>query len=61
MSLETSSTRAPAQTLFNALVTEVVVETPDTITAVLDIGVPPKYRAGQYVRSIRTSSPPCKA
>ena len=49
MSLETSSTRAPAQTLFQAVVTDVVVETPDTITAVLDIGVPPKYRAGQYV------------
>ena len=51
MSVETSSTstRASAQTLYNALVTEVVVETPYTITAVLDIGVPPKYRAGQYV------------
>ena len=49
MTTETSSTRAPAQTTFDALVTEVIVETPDTITAVLDIGAPAKYRAGQYV------------
>src|SRR6476620_6832908 len=49
MSLETPSTRAPAQATVDALVTEVVVETPDTITAVLDIGTRPKYRAGQYV------------
>jgi 3-ketosteroid 9alpha-monooxygenase subunit B len=49
MTTEHATTRVPAQTTFKAVVAEVVVETPDTITAVLDIGVPPKYRAGQYV------------
>jgi ferredoxin-NADP reductase len=46
---ERASTRAPALTTFDARVVEIVVETPDTITAVLDLGVPVTYRAGQYV------------
>src|SRR5204863_7221363 len=49
MTTERATARVPAMTTFNAVVAEVVVETPDTITAVLDIGVPAKYRAGQYV------------
>jgi ferredoxin-NADP reductase len=49
MTTERASTRAPAMTTFDALVAEVVVETPDTITAVLDLGTPVSYRAGQYV------------
>src|SRR3954470_15407514 len=36
-------------TKFDAVIAEIVVETPDTITAMLDLGVPVKYRAGQYV------------
>jgi len=43
------STRAPAITKFDALIADVVVETPDTITAFLDLGQPVRYRAGQYV------------
>src|SRR5204862_8171470 len=43
------STRAPGITKFDALIADVVVETPDTITAFLDLGQPVKYRAGQYV------------
>jgi ferredoxin-NADP reductase len=41
--------RAPAITKFDALIADIVVETPDTITAFLDLGQPVKYRAGQYV------------
>jgi ferredoxin-NADP reductase len=36
-------------TTFNAIVTDVVTETPDTKTLVLDLGVSATYRAGQYV------------
>ena len=36
-------------TKFDAVVADLVVETPDTITAMLDIGQPASYRAGQYV------------
>lgn len=36
-------------TKFDALVADVIVETPDTVTAMLDIGQPAHYRAGQYV------------
>jgi ferredoxin-NADP reductase len=43
------STRAPGITKFDALVADVVVETPDTVTAFLDLGRPVTYRAGQYV------------
>jgi ferredoxin-NADP reductase len=43
------STRAPGITKFDALVADVVVETPDTVTAFLDLGQPVTYRAGQYV------------
>jgi 3-ketosteroid 9alpha-monooxygenase subunit B len=43
------SARAPSQTKFDSVVTDIIVETPDTITAVLDVGVPVTYRAGQYV------------
>jgi len=41
--------RTPAITRFDALIAEVVVETPDTITAFLDLGQRVTYRAGQYV------------
>ena len=43
------STRAPGITKFDAVIADIVVETPDTITAFLDLGQPVKYRAGQYV------------
>ena len=36
-------------TTFNAIVIDVVTETPDTVTLVLDIGEPVSYKAGQYV------------
>lgn len=44
-----TSTRAPGITKFDAVIADIVVETPDTITAFLDLGQPVKYRAGQYV------------
>ncbi len=43
------ASRIPAQTMFDALVVESIVETPDTRTLVLDVGPHPPYRAGQYV------------
>ena len=43
------SARAPGITKFDAVIADIVVETPDTITAFLDLGQPVKYRAGQYV------------
>jgi 3-ketosteroid 9alpha-monooxygenase subunit B len=43
------SARAPGITKFDALVADVVVETPDTVTAFLDLGQSVTYRAGQYV------------
>jgi ferredoxin-NADP reductase len=43
------STRAPGITKFDAVVADLVVETPDTITAFLDLGQQVTYRAGQYV------------
>jgi 3-ketosteroid 9alpha-monooxygenase subunit B len=36
-------------TKFDAVIADVIVETPDTRTAVLDVGAPVSYRAGQYV------------
>ena len=36
-------------TTFNAVVTDVVTETPDTKTLVLDVGVSVNFKAGQYV------------
>ena len=36
-------------TTFNAIVSDVVTETPDTVTLVLDLGSPASYKAGQYV------------
>jgi 3-ketosteroid 9alpha-monooxygenase subunit B len=36
-------------TKYDALIAEIVVETPDTITLMLELGTPVKYRAGQYV------------
>jgi ferredoxin-NADP reductase len=36
-------------TTFNAIVTDVLTETPDTKTLVLDLGVRVTYKAGQYV------------
>ena len=36
-------------TTFKAIVTDVVTETPDTVTLVLDIGSQVNYKAGQYV------------
>src|SRR5690349_1697350 len=42
-------TRAPGMTKFNAVIADLVVETPDTVTAFLDVGQPVTYRAGQYV------------
>jgi 3-ketosteroid 9alpha-monooxygenase subunit B len=42
-------TRAPGITKFDAVIADIVVETPDTITAFLDLGQPVTYRAGQYV------------
>lgn len=36
-------------TKFNAVVADLVIETPDTVTAFLDVGEPVTYRAGQYV------------
>jgi 3-ketosteroid 9alpha-monooxygenase subunit B len=44
-----TSTRAPGITKFDAVIADIVVETPDTITAFLDLGQPVTYRAGQYV------------
>ena len=35
--------------VFNANVLDVVRETPDTVTLVMDIGAPSNYKAGQYV------------
>lgn len=49
MTTGAQSTRAPGITKFDALIADVVVETPDTITACLDLGQPVTYRAGQYV------------
>src|SRR3954468_24824838 len=49
MATERASARVPAMTRFAALVVESIVETPDTRTLVLDVGVPVTYRAGQYV------------
>ena len=34
-------------TTFNAIVTDVVTETPDTVTLVLDIGLQVNYKAGR--------------
>ena len=36
-------------TTFNAIVSDIVTETPDTVTLVLDLGRPASYKAGQYV------------
>ena len=36
-------------TTFNAIVSDVVCETPDTVTLVLDLGAQVTYKAGQYV------------
>ena len=44
-----ASTRVPVTTMFDALVVESIVETPDTRTLVLDVGAHTPYRAGQYV------------
>lgn len=49
MTTERATTRVPAMRRFDSVVSEVIVETPDTITAVLDLGEPVTYRAGQYV------------
>jgi hypothetical protein len=49
MATEHATTRVPAMRRFDSVVYEVIVETPDTITAVLDVGEPVIYRAGQYV------------
>ena len=49
MATEHATTRVPAMRRFDSVVSEVIVETPDTITAVLDVGEPVIYRAGQYV------------
>jgi 3-ketosteroid 9alpha-monooxygenase subunit B len=49
MATERATTRVPATKRFESVVSEVIVETPDTITAVLDVGEPVTYRAGQYV------------
>src|SRR4051812_12260637 len=49
MTTGTQSTRASAITKFDAVIADIVVETPDTITAFLDLGQPVTYRAGQYV------------
>jgi 3-ketosteroid 9alpha-monooxygenase subunit B len=49
MTTEHATTRVPAMRRFDSVVSEVIVETPDTITAVLDVGEPVTYRAGQYV------------
>lgn len=43
------STRVPGMTKFDAVIADLVVETPDTITAFLDVGQSVTYRAGQYV------------
>ena len=49
MTTERATTRVPATKRFESVVSEVIVETPDTITAVLDVGERVSYRAGQYV------------
>jgi 3-ketosteroid 9alpha-monooxygenase subunit B len=49
MTTGAQSTRASGITKFDAVIADIVVETPDTITAFLDLGQPVKYRAGQYV------------
>lgn len=49
MTTERATTRVPATRRFESVVSEVIVETPDTITAVLDVGERVSYRAGQYV------------
>ena len=49
MSTSAQSTRAPGITKFDAVVADLVVETPDQITTFLDLGQPVTYRAGQYV------------
>jgi 3-ketosteroid 9alpha-monooxygenase subunit B len=49
MTTEPAPTRTPGMTKFDAVVADLVVETPDTVTAMLDIGQPASYRAGQYV------------
>jgi 3-ketosteroid 9alpha-monooxygenase subunit B len=49
MAAEPASTRTPGITRFDARVADLIVETPDTVTARLDIGQPAHYRAGQYV------------
>jgi ferredoxin-NADP reductase len=43
------SRTTPGMTTFDSVVLESIVETWDTKTLVLDIGLPPVYRAGQYV------------
>jgi len=49
MTTGATSARAPGITKFDASIADIVVETPDTITAFLDLGQPVNYRAGQYV------------
>ena len=49
MTTGATPTRAPHITKFDAVIADIVVETPDTITAFLDLGQPVTYRAGQYV------------
>jgi len=49
MTTERATTRVPATKRYESVVSEVIIETPDTITAVLDVGEPVTYRAGQYV------------
>jgi 3-ketosteroid 9alpha-monooxygenase subunit B len=49
MTIQQATTRVPAMRRFDSVVSEVIVETPDTITAVLDVGEAVTYRAGQYV------------
>jgi ferredoxin-NADP reductase len=49
MTTQRATTRVPAMRRYDSVVSEVIVETPDTITAVLDVGEPVTYRAGQYV------------
>ena len=49
MATESARSRPTALQTYDSVITEIITETPDTVTLVLDIGTTPIYTAGQYL------------
>jgi 3-ketosteroid 9alpha-monooxygenase subunit B len=49
MATESARSRPTALQTYDSVITEIITETPDTKTLVLDIGTTPIYTAGQYL------------